>query len=203
MRHQWLAYVIVAVISIGAGVAIAGLPDNAPANATITPTTTAGATDTTTADTVPPETAAPTTVADTTVPETTQPETTTPATTAPETTVPTTTEPPPGTSVPADLPDRSELFVVAANGSNVAGAAARMATTLEEIGYVDVQLRNGTTFSEFTAVYYAEGFEDAALRLADDLDVVPELVGSIEDAPNVTDLPDDFELLVYIGLDRS
>ena len=198
MRHPWLAYVVVAVVSIGAGVAIAGLPDNTPANATITPTTTSGTADTTTPETVPADTTAPTTT-----PETTVPETTTPATTAPETTVPTTTEPPPGTSVPADLPDRSELFVVAANGSNVAGAAARMATTLEEIGYVDVQLRNGTTFSEFTAVYYAEGFEDAALRLADDLDVVAELVGSIEDAPNVVDLPDDFELLVYIGLDRS
>jgi len=198
MKHQWLAYVVVAVVSIGAGVAIAGLPDNTPANATITPTTTSSTADTTTPETVPADTTAPTTT-----PETTVPETTTPATTAPETTVPTTTEPPPGTSVPADLPDRSELFVVAANGSNVAGAAARMATTLEEIGYVDVQLRNGTTFSEFTAVYYAEGFEDAALRLADDLDVVAELVGSIEDAPNVTDLPDDFELLVYIGLDRS
>ena len=202
MKHQWLAYVIVAVISIGAGVAIAGLPDNAPANATITPTTTDGPADTTTPATQPdtiPETAPP----DTTAPETTPPETTTPPTTQPETTVPTTTEPPPGTSVPADVPDRSELFVVAANGSNVAGAAARMATRLEEIGYADVALRNGTTFSEFTAVYYAEGFEDAALRLADDLDVVDELVGSIEDAPNVTELPDDFELLVYIGLDRS
>lgn len=203
MKHQWLAYAVVAVISIGAGVAIAGLPDNTPANATITPTTIAGASDTTTPETAPADTTAPTTAVETTTPETTQPAATTPPTTAPETTVPTTTEPDTGGSVPADLPDRSELSVIAANGSNVAGAAARLAATLEEIGYVDVQLRNGTTFFEFTTVYYSAGFEESALRLAEDLDLLPDFVAPIEDAPNVTDLPDEFDLLVYIGLDRS
>ena len=51
MKHQWLAYVIVALVSVAAGVAIGGLPDNAPANATITPTTIDGASETTAPET--------------------------------------------------------------------------------------------------------------------------------------------------------
>jgi len=184
VKHQWLAYVIVGLLSIGAGVAIAGLPNNVPVDATIIPPTSTEAPD----PTVPT-----TTVAPTTVPTTTEPETTEPETTAPETT----------DSVPAGLPERSDLNVAAANGANVAGAALRVATRLEEIGYVDVLPLNGSDIVEFTVVYYADGFEEAALRLAEDLDLLPDFVGSIDDSPTVADLPADVELLVYIGSDRA
>ena len=40
MKHPWLAYVIVGVLSIGAGVAVAGLPNNVPVEATLVPPTT-------------------------------------------------------------------------------------------------------------------------------------------------------------------
>jgi hypothetical protein len=50
---------------------------------------------------------------------------------------------------------------------------------------------------------FAEGFEDAALRLAADFDLLPDFVAPIEDAPSVVGLPDDIELLVYVGIDRS
>jgi hypothetical protein len=93
--------------------------------------------------------------------------------------------------------------VVAANGANVAGAALRVATRLEEAGYADVQLRNAPGIVEFTTVYFADGFEDAALRLADDLDLLPFYVAPIEAIPTVIDLPDDVELVAYIGLDRA
>ena len=66
MKHQWLAYVIVALLSIGAGVAIAGLPDNVSVDATVIPTTTTDAREPTV-----PETTGPTT----TEPETTEPDT--------------------------------------------------------------------------------------------------------------------------------
>ena len=188
MKHQWLAYLVVGLLSIGAGVAIAGLPDNTSVDATIIPPTT-----TTTQAPAPT-----TTVAPTTVPETTEPETTEPSTTEPSTTEPATTD-----SVPAELPERGELVVVAANGSNVAGAAARMATQLDELGYVDVAQLNGPDIVEFSVVYYAEGFEEAALRLAEDLDLLAEFVVPLEDAPAVVDLPDDAELLVYVGRDRA
>ena len=64
-------------------------------------------------------------------------------------------------------------------------------------------LRNGTNIVEFTVVYYAEGFEESALRIADDLDLLPDFVAPIDDAPVVPDLPADAELLVYVGLDRA
>jgi hypothetical protein len=193
MKRQWLAYVIVGLLAIGAGVAIAGLPDTSPAAATITPSTSV------VPDTTTPETSAPeSTVPPTTEPETTEPETTVPETTEPSTTVPDTTD-----SVPAELPDRSELNVAAANGANIAGAALRMTVRLEAIGYVDVASLNGTDIVALTTVYYAVGFEEAALRLADDLDLLDSFVAPIENAPEVDALPADTELLVYIGADRA
>jgi hypothetical protein len=187
MKHQWLAYLVVGLLSIGAGVAIAGLPDNTSVDATIIPPTTTSLTTTTTTEAPAPTT----TVAPTTVPETTELETT-------ESSEPETTD-----SAPDELPERSELAVAAANGANVAGAALRMATLLEELGYVDIAQLNGSDIVEFSVVYYADGFEEAALRLAEDLDLLAEFVGPLEDAPAVADLPADTELLVYIGRDRA
>ncbi len=189
MKHQWLAYVIVGLLSIGAGVAIAGLPNNVPVDATIIPPTTTEA---------PEPTTTTTTAATTTTTTTTEPDTTEPDTTDPETTEPDSTD-----SVPGEVPERSDLNVAAANGANVAGAALRVASQLEDVGYSNVEPLNGTDFAEFTIVYYADGFEEAALRLADDLDLLAEFVGPLADSPSVPDLPADVELLVYIGRDRA
>ena len=183
MKHQWLAYVVVGLLSIGAGVAIAGLPDNVPVDATIIPPTTTEA----------PEPAAATT---TTVQASTVPEATTPDTTDPDTTDT-------ADSVPAELADRSAIVVAAVNGANVAGIALRVATELEGLGYVDVLPLNGTDIEELSTVDFADGFEEAALRMADDLDLPPESVAPIEDSPSVADLPADIQLLVYIGRDRA
>ena len=40
MKHPWLGYVIVVLLSIAAGVAIAGPPNNVPVDSTIIPPTT-------------------------------------------------------------------------------------------------------------------------------------------------------------------
>lgn len=189
MKHQWMAYVIVALLSIGAGVAIAGLPNNVPVDATITPPTT----------TVAPEPTLPATSTTTTTvaPETTEPEETTPDTTdAPETTEP-------SDSVPAELPDRSEIIVAAANGAGIAGTAARAVIRLTDLGYVDVTPRDGTEIFEFTTIYYADGFEEAADRLANDLDLAPSFVAPLDEAPSVGNLAPDTQLLAYVGVDRA
>jgi len=188
MKHQWLAYVVVGLLSIGAGVAIAGLPNNVPVDATIIPPTTTEA----------PEPAAATT---TTVQASTVPEATTPDTTDPDTTDPDTTDT--ADSVPAELADRSAIVVAAVNGANVAGIALRVATELEGLGYVDVLPLNGTDIEELSTVDFADGFEEAALRMADDLDLPPEFVAPVEGSPTVADLPADIQLLVYIGRDRA
>jgi hypothetical protein len=189
MKHQWLAYVIVGLLSIGAGVAIAGLPNNVPVDATIIPPTTTEA----------PE---PTVTTTTVLPTTTVPDTTEPETTEPDTTEATdTTEP--ADSVPVELVERSELAVAAANGANVEGAALAMATQLEELGYVEVRPLNGSDIVELTTVYFADGLDEAALRMAEDLDLLPEFIAPIDEAPSVANLPADTQLVVYIGRDRA
>ncbi len=183
MKHQWLAYVIVGLLSIGAGVAIAGVPNNVPVDATIIPPTTTEAPEPTLATTT---TAVPTTT--TTEPDTTEPDTTVSAS---------------GDSASGEVPERSEIIVAAANGANVAGAAVRVATQLEELGYVDVAPINGSDIVEFTTIYFAEGFEEAALRMADDLELLPDFVAPIEESPAIASLPAGAELLTYIGRDRA
>jgi hypothetical protein len=193
MKHPWLAYVIVALLSIGAGVAIAGLPDGTSAAATIIPPTTTEAPATTTTTT----TDAPATTTEAPAPTTTEPDD---ADSATDTTVPgdEATD-----TLPAELPDRDEIIAAAANGSNVAGAAARAVTLLTELGYVGVLPLNGSDIVEFTTIYYAPGLEEAAARMADDLDLLPEFVAPLADLPAVTDLPADVELVAYIGRDRA
>jgi hypothetical protein len=194
VKHQSIAYVVVAVLSIGAGVAIAGLPNNAPGEATITAPTTAAETETTLA---PVSTVASTTtdVQATTRPvtETTEPPQTTTASVSTEIQDP----------VAEVLADRSEIVVVVANGAGIAGAAARNVVRLTDLGHLDITSSDGTEIVEFTTIYFADGFEDAALRLAEDLELLPFFVAPLEVAPTVSGLPDDVELLAYIGTDRA
>ena len=196
MKHQWMAYVIVALLSIGAGVAIAGLPNNVPVNATIVPpTTTERPTPTAPTTEVPETTAAPTT---TDGQQTTKPGTTEPETTEPETTGPGTTD-----SVALGISERGELTVVVANGAGIAGTAARNVVRLTELGYTDVTASDGVETFEFTTIYYADGLEAVALRMANDLQLLPEFVAPLTAAPEMLSLPADLQLLAYIGVDRA
>ncbi len=197
MKHQWLAYVVVGLLSIGAGVAIAGLPNSVPVDATVIPPT---ATTVATTATVASTTTEATSTTETTVPATT--ETTVRSTTVPATSTTTSTVSP-STAPPDDLPQRSELSTIVANGANIAGAAGLNVERLRELGYTDIAPRNGTAVVEFTTIYFADGFEDAAVRLAEDLELRPDFVAPLIEAPEVLALPDEVELLAYIGLDRA
>jgi hypothetical protein len=200
MKHPWLAYAVVALLAIGAGVAIAGLPDDSPAADTLVITATSGPTAPGTTD-----------AADTTdAPDTTDAANTTEATVADSTTTSTaatttisSTTVAPTTEPPTSIPDRADIIVISANGSGLSGAAALNADRLEAAGYVDVGLRNGTQVFDFTVIFYADGFEDAAVRMAGDLELLPEFVAPLADAPVVIELPDDVQLLAYIGIDRA
>ncbi len=184
MKHQWLAYVIVAVLSIGAGVAIAGLPDSVPQSETIIPPTTTEAPE----PTVPSTTTAPA------VTTTSQPETTTTSTTGTTTTAGSTT-----TTIA--LPDRSEVVVAVANGSGGDGVAQRIATEIEGLGYTGVQAVTGNDPVDTTIVYFADANDDAALRLASDLGLPPEAIAPIATAPGTSGVG-IVQLLVYVGADR-
>ena len=198
MKHQWMAYVIVALLSIGAGVAIAGLPNNVPVNATIVPPTT----------TERPTPNAPTTeVPETlTAPTTTDgQETTKPGTTEPETTEPGTTD-----SVALGISERDELTVVVANGAGIAPACSfgspiccGIATNDSRNPTSSFPRTNRATSSRNTTIYYTDGLEAVALRMANDLQLLPEFVAPLTAAPEMLSLPADLQLLAYIGVDRA
>ncbi len=189
MNQDWIAYAVVAVLSIGAGVAIAGVPTSGGADPTIVPPSTTEATGLeAVATTVPLET--------TTLPtETTTlpPETTTNAT---ETTT-TTTVPEP------TLPDRSEEVVVVANAASIGGLASSTVARLEELGYVDVRATDGSDIVDTTVVYFADGFEASAARLAVDLGVEPTAIEPIILAPDIVGGLDGESLLAYLGVDQE
>jgi len=197
MKHPWLAYVIVALLAIGAGVAIAGLPNSAPEAATIVLST----------ESEVPETSVSEVVATTESPNTTEVETTDSTTTSTTSTTSTSTTTPTSSTTstvePADLPDRADIIAVTANGTGRSGVAAANAARLEAVGYTDVRPRDGTEVVEFTIVYYAPGFEAAAARMAADLELLPEFIGPLEEAPEVLSLPADAQLVAYIGIDRA
>jgi len=200
MKNGWIPYAGVAVLSIGAGVAIAGLPDNTSVDAVIIAPSATAASDTTVAESTPDTTNA--SAGETTTPSAT----TTPASTTatPTPTSPSTTPTTPSTTTPPDdLVARADLIVTAANGANVAGTAARSAEFLESIGYVDVVPRDGTAVENVTVIYFADGFQREADRLAADWDLLPQFVAPIDVAPTVLELPADTQLLAYVGLDRA
>lgn len=189
MKHEWVAYVVVAVLSIGIGVAIAGLPSSANVDPTVlVPLPTV----------VPAESTTPpvTEVVVTEPPETTAPPTTESETTTTVATTTTTTTLPP-------LPERAEVGVVVANGANIGGIASSTADALEELGYESVRATDGTEVVFFSIVYFVDGAEALALRMADDLELEPTSVAPIAEAPDILADFDDELLLVYLGSDQG
>ena len=179
MKNQWLAFVIVAVISALAGVAIAGPPNNVAADPTII-------------------------VPDSTVPVTTVPTTTAPATTvaAPATTTTTTTEAPATTSVVDPEIDPAVLGVVSVNGAGRAGLATRVRDELIDAGYTATRATDGTTLVDDTIVYFYPSFEREAAGVAETLGLEAADVAPIDEAPEYFDLEGD-QVMVYLGRDQT
>jgi hypothetical protein len=200
------------VLSAAAGLAIAGLPDDDPVDATIvvpvtTPASTAAATSTTT----PSTTSIPVTT--TTAPTTTS---TTTSTTTTSTTTTTTTVPPPTTAStvpttstslpPPTLPpliDRADLKVLVANGAFYAGLGRETAAELRDLGYVDTYYDDGTVLAEETTVYARPGLEAEGARLAVDLGLPDVPPGPLADAPRPENGVGEVDLYVYLGRDRG
>ena len=204
MTREWLVYSIVAALGIAAGVAIAGLPDDSPVDATITapPTTGSGPVTLppTTAPRVTPEATAPTTAAPTTVAPDAVPPT---ASTAPQSTgLPDATSPsgPPPTTT---LRDRSELTVLVANGAFFSDVGRRTAAELRELGYDRAFFDDGTVLALETRVYARDGLEAEGRRLAADLGLPAVAPGPLDEAPEAENGVDDLDLYVYVGRDRT
>lgn len=197
MKTQAWVYIVIVVLSIGAGVAIAGVPDSVSRDATIeAPTTTEAPPPTTEPE--PPETEAP---VETDAPPATDasPEPTTTTSTTTTTTPPQSTTSAAVTTTTA-LPDRANLDVSVVNGAEVGGTAGRTSDFLEELGYANVGFFDGSEIVDLTVIHVAEGFEAAADRLAVELGMAPDLIRPLESLPQVDGLESP-TIVVYLGRD--
>lgn len=199
MKHEWVVYAVLAVLSVGAGLAIAGLPSSPPVDPTIVvPDSTLPPVETDAGETTVVTEVAVTEPTSTTIAESTTSVAETTTTEAlPETTTTTST-----TTVPP-LPERSTVDVVVANGANIGGIASATASRLEELGYVDVRPTDGTEIVFFTIVYYVDDALPLAERLAADLDLPATSIAPLAEAPDIIGDLQGESLLVYLGSDQG
>lgn len=205
MKTQVWVYVMVAVLSLGAGVAIAGVPNSVDRDPTIEPPPDTGDTDARSTVSSPPETGSATDPTSGGVPAPT-PETSASTDSTPDSTLGTT--PSPGsttsTTIAAETtpppPPRAELDIAVANGAEVGGSASEVSDALEARGYVDVGSFDGSQVVDITTVYYTIGFEAAAEAMALDMGMDPSRIRPIAEVPGIGGLGTQ-PLVVYLGRD--
>lgn len=193
MSSKVLVFLAVTLVSIGAAVAIAGIPHSRSAE--LRDVTTATTVNASTNSDAPLVTDAPPATTGTTISTTAPGATMTPAistTEAPTTTAATSTTLPPV--------DRSELSIVVANGASVPGVAGETADRLLEIGYNAVRTLDGTETFERSTVFAAPGLQSEAEQLAIDVGIDTTLVFPISAAPELFGSYEE-PLLVYLGAD--
>jgi hypothetical protein len=167
--------VVVAVISLLAGIAVTGLPKSVPD------------------DVVSSEISV----------TTPRPTTTTTAVRATTTTIKAGSTPPnPSVTAATTLAPITSLRVVVANAGSATGAAGRAASELLALGYTNVSAANARTPRADTVVVFAPGFDDEAARLAAQLGLSTQQVAPRTAAPLTgNDAPAD--LWVLLGRDRA
>ena len=219
MRTNVWVYLVVIAASLGAGIAIAGVPTfedreptiEVPAETTTTTTSTLPESDdadsepVTTVivdDTEPP---ADTVASDTVPPDTVPPD----SAEEPEAFVSTTTVPASATTSPVSgtttttvpLLARDVLDVVVVNASDVGGSANNGSNALEALGYVNIGSFDSPVAADITVVFADTDVLGEARRLLREIGIAPRLVFPIDGAPDVPGLADDVQLMVYLGRD--
>jgi hypothetical protein len=98
--------------------------------------------------------------------------------------------------------DPASVRVVVGNASARNGLATVTADELGEAGYVDVVATNAVSDSADSFIVYRDGFEAAALAVAELLDIPAEQVLPFTDTA-VTERDDEGDVLVVVGADRA
>jgi len=223
MKQSILALVVTALLAIGAGIAIAGLPSELEGGDVVV----TGTVPTTSTSTVPPP---PISVASLAPPavESPPPDTVDPAP-APAPAPDTTELPVPITSGDDSSGDDSsgddssgdasngqaattttvfepeslapeELVVAAANATSGRGVAAATAERLGPLGYADISTVDADP-SAASAVYYQPGLEEEASRLAVDLGWVSTSIAPVDEMPALR-TERSFDLVALVGADQ-
>ncbi|MFM2183548.1 MAG: hypothetical protein RJB61_1842 [Actinomycetota bacterium] len=183
MRFARLITATALVAALGAGVLIAGNPDDPPgriATSRLVPSDYDPAVDTAAATT------STTVAASTTVATSTTAATTTTSST---------------TSTTVVMDERSTIAVVVANATGVESVAGVFRDRIRPLGYTEVYATAAKQEVVGSTIYYLPGFEDEALRLAAEVDYTPQQVVGVAtqtDAPAYW-LNREFEILVIIG----
>jgi len=199
---SWPYIVGVAVLGIGLGTLIAGVPDSAERMPYRIP-----ADDT--AVTVPlqslPTDSISTEIGTTTAPDTTAPATTVAVTTsAPSTTTAVTTSAPSTTTAVTEAPvrDRADVRLVVANGDGRFNLVGSNVTRLRALGYVTIDETDVNVRPPSTIIYVRPGFEREADVLAQDLQTPDAVITALPDTP-VTANDELGDLVVVLGPDAQ
>jgi hypothetical protein len=199
---SWPYIVGVAVLGIGLGTLIAGVPESAERMPYRIP-----ADDT--AVTVPlqslPTDSISTEIGTTTAPDTTAPATTVAVTTsAPSTTTAVTTTAPSTTTAITEAPvrDRADVRLVVANGDGRFNLVGSNVTRLRALGYVTIDETDVNVRPPSTIIYVRPGFEREADVLAQDLQTPDAVITALPDTP-VTANDELGDLVVVLGPDAQ
>ena len=199
---SWPYIVGVAVLGIGLGTLIAGVPESAERMPYRIP-----ADDT--AVTVPlqslPTDSISTEIGTTTAPDATAPATTTAVTTsAPSTTTAVTTSAPSTTTAVTEAPvrDRADVRLVVANGDGRFNLVGSNVTRLRALGYVTIDETDVNVRPPATIIYVRPGFEREADVLAQDLQTPDAVITALPTTP-VTANDELGDLVVVLGPDAQ
>ena len=194
-RASALALPIVVVVAGVAGAAAAGRPAS-PSPARVDLTVAPVATDQP-AETTSPESTTPSTDSSAATDPSDPPATDAPdPTAAPTTETPTTVV----TTTTAPTVDRALVRLVVANGTRQGGLANDTAALLRAVGFVDTIAVDALADRPVSSIYFAPGFEEAGLLLADDLGIRLSRVEPLPFEPLVAP-PTTGDVIVVLGTD--
>ena len=106
---------------------------------------------------------------------------------------------PPPLPPPSPTHNRNEVRILVANGTNICGAAGRVATALSAEGYTILPSVNADAAVDVSTIYYVEEYGLDAAVVASLIQVDSSRVLSLPATPPTA--PGDSDVLIHIGAD--
>lgn len=100
------------------------------------------------------------------------------------------------------LPDRTEVEVSVVNGADIAGVGRRTTLEMNDLGYLDVILFDGTEIVDRSAIFVSSEWRPVGLLIAEEIGISEDDVLPIDSAPTVDGLGET-PVIVYLGRDAE